>query len=122
MWPWAIAVLLLALLACLGGSTFYMCAPYEEGPRHQIWTVTITHGGRTGTSRGFGLGRCGEEGTNGASATKSAAAARACFAAGLCSGNTVCDCGSRARPAYRCEEGQTPGRTRAGDLITIPVH
>lgn len=118
-WLWVIAAV---LAAGVGTCAVVMFVPYEEGPWHQTWTVTVANGGRTEASTGLGLGRCGAEGDHGASVAKQGALERACFAVGLCPGDTVCDCASRVEVQSRCEEGQSPGRTRAGDLITVPVH
>ena len=108
------------LLACCAGGALYFLRPYEVGPATQTWSVLVTRDGGTGTSSGFGLGKCGDEGPHGASQTKAAALARACFSAGLCPGDSVCDCS--AVTSFHCEEGQVPGRTRLGDLITVPIH
>ncbi|MFO0624336.1 MAG: hypothetical protein U0325_01865 [Polyangiales bacterium] len=110
----ALAVLVLAL-AC----GVYWLMPYAPGPWHQTWTVTVTRGARTGSSTGFGLGRCGEEGTNGATAARRGALGRACFAAGLCPGDAVCTC--EATVNARCAEAQLPGPTRLGDQLRVPV-
>lgn len=110
------------LMIAMGAAVCFVCVPYEAGPRHQEWTVTVTDGAHTGSSSGFGLGRCGDEGPQGAAVTRQAALARACFAAGLCPGDSVCDCSSHAHVVARCEGGSTPGRTRLGDHIRVPVH
>ncbi|MBK8697622.1 MAG: hypothetical protein IPN17_36570 [Deltaproteobacteria bacterium] len=117
----AFVALALLIVACAAACVVYWFVPYEPGPRHQRWTVTVSHGGRTAASTGFGLGRCGDEGDHGATVAKRGALGRACYSAGLCPGDAVCDCASAASVRTRCEEGEVPGRTRLGDRITVPI-
>lgn len=118
---WAFVALALLIVACAAACVVYWFVPYEPGPRNQRWTVTVSHGGRSASSTGFGLGRCGDEGEHGATVAKRGALGRACYSAGLCPGDAVCDCASSASVRTRCEEGQVPGRTRLGDRITVPI-
>lgn len=113
---------ILLVIASAVACVVYWFVPYEPGRWHQIWTVTIAHGGRDATGSGFGLGRCGDEGDHGATVTKRAALGRACFAAGLCPGGDACDCEASAPVRYRCDAEQGTGPTRAGDRIIVPVH
>lgn len=119
---WAFVALALLIASCVAACVVYWFVPYEPGPWHQVWTVTVSQGARTATSTGFGLGRCGDEGDHGATAAKSGALGRACYSAGLCPGDSVCDCASAATVRARCEPGQDSGRTRFGDRITVPIH
>ncbi len=116
------SVAALVLIAAFGAAGWYLFVPYEPGPWHQVWTVTVSDGPRTAASSGFGLGRCGDEGPNGATTAKQGALGRACFAVRMCPGDAVCDCSARAQVQYRCAMSQTAGRTRAADMIRVPVH
>ena len=110
------------VVACAAACGVYWFVPYAPGPWHQTWTVTVTRDGQTFSSTGFGLGRCGDEGANGAAAAKRGALGRACFAAHLCPGDAACDCAATATAVHtRCEAQQTPGPTRLGDRISVPV-
>jgi len=129
VWPWVLGAVLVAGLAAAVGLYRYLFVPYEPGPWHQIWTVTVTNGSRSETSTGFGVGRCGDEAPTGvpgeegeATSAKKGARMRACFAVGLCPGDAVCDCAAQAKVEARCEAGQTEGRTRLGDMIKVPIH
>ena len=88
--------LALQIVACAAACVVYWFVPYEPGPWHQRWTVTVSHDGRTAASTGFGLGRCGDEGAHGATVAKRGALGRACFSAGLCPGGDACDCAASA--------------------------
>jgi hypothetical protein len=118
---WLAVAVALLVVACAAACAAYWFVPYAPGPWHQTWTVTVAGGGRTASSTGFGLGRCGDEGPHGAATTKRGALGRACFAARLCPGDAVCDCAATAAVRATCEPGQTPGPTRLGDRLTVPV-
>lgn len=119
---WLLAAIALLVVASAAACVVWCFVPYEPGPWHQRWTVTVSHQGRSATSTGFGLGRCGDEGAHGATVAKQGALGRACYSAGLCPGGDACDCAASASVRARCEAEQGPGRTRAGDRITVPVH
>lgn len=119
---WLLAVIALLFVASAMACVVYFFVPYEPGPWHQHWTVTVSHQGRSATSTGFGLGRCGDEGAHGATVARRGALGRACFSAGLCPSGDACDCAASTSVRARCEEEQGSGRTRAGDQITVPVH
>ncbi len=117
----SLAVAALLIVACAAACGVYWLVPYAPGRWTQTWTVTVTGGGRTASSTGLGIGRCGDEGPHGAAAAKAGALGRACFAARLCPGDAVCDCAATATVRTRCEPLQTPGPTRLGERITVPV-